>query len=89
MTKEAIEKIELLIENEFTDKVKPSKETSDGMKALGLASLSGLIGAGIDTYLSGTTDIKDFVKPMAAWGAGGSLAHILTSKKNKKGNNEF
>ncbi len=56
-------KIDLLIE-EFSINLK-------ALKTLALASGAGALGAGLDLYLSDHTDIKDFVKPMSAWGASG------------------
>ncbi len=41
------------------------------LKGLLIASGAGALGAGLDLYLGGHTDLKDFVKPMTAWGAAG------------------
>ncbi len=50
-----------------------------------IASAGGALGAGLDLYLSGHTDISDFIKPMTAWGTGGALGSLsMNSKKEEK-----
>ncbi len=78
-------KIGLLIEG---FKIDPNKA-----KAASLAGLGGMVGAGLDLYLSGHVDASDFTKPMAAWGLGGAIGglglgdekdEIKSKSKNKK-----
>jgi hypothetical protein len=47
------------------------------LKAAGIASLGGMLGAGLDVYFNGGQHLKDFVKPVAAWGLGGALGGFL------------
>ncbi len=67
-------KIERLIE-EFS--INPK-----ALKTLALASGAGALGAGLDLYLSGHTDIKDFIKPMSAWGASGLAGGLVSMNKD-------
>ncbi len=54
------------------------------LKSLIIATGAGALGAGLDLYLSGHTDIKDFIKPMSAWGAAGLAGGVGSMEKNKE-----
>jgi hypothetical protein len=79
MTEEAINKIDALLEEALSTK----------MKTAGAAGLAGMLGAGLDVYFNGGQHLKDFIKPLAAWGIGGALGGALqpgdneNPKKNK------
>jgi hypothetical protein len=54
------------------------------LKAAGIAGLGGMLGAGLDVYFSGGQHLKDFAKPLAAWGLGGALSGLLQSDNTPK-----
>lgn len=79
MNQSVLDKIDLLIEDVNFD--------PKAIKAMLLASGAGALGAGLDLYFSGHTDLGDFIKPMSAWGASG-LAGSLATMNNKTDNTE-
>ncbi len=54
------------------------------LKSLLIASGAGALGAGLDLYLSGHTDVQDFIKPMSAWGAAGLAGGIGATEDDKE-----
>ncbi len=54
------------------------------LKSLLIASGAGALGAGLDLYLSGHTDLQDFIKPMSAWGAAGAAGAVAGSEETKE-----
>ncbi len=61
------------------------------LKTAALAGAGGMLGAGLDLYLSGHVDLGDFVKPMGAWGLGGALGALGSAEaenKNIRKNND-
>jgi hypothetical protein len=76
MTPEVLNKIDKLLEESITSKSKTAIA----------AALAGMLGAGLDVYFNGGQHMKDFVKPLTAWGLGGALGGILQpdDKENKK-----
>ncbi len=84
----AEKKIEELLEDiDLQKKVAELKKNSAKWKALGLAGLGGMVGAGLDTYFNGGKNLDDFIKPLASWGIGGlvgGLASSATKKNNRK-----
>ncbi len=68
ITEGAKEKIEALVgEGRLDPKI---------LKTAALAGAGGMLGAGLDLYLSGHVDLDDFLKPMGAWGLGGALGAL-------------
>ncbi len=69
--------------------IEENTKPNNPFKTAAIASIGGMLGAGLDTYLSGKVDPSDFIRPMAAWGAGGALGGIggiseyLKNTKNK------
>jgi len=82
MNKNVEDKIEMLLEDETL------KENLKKYKALALAGLGGMVGAGLDTYFNGGKNIDDFIRPLAAWGLGGVIGGMASGdekiKKNTK-----
>ncbi len=66
--------------------IEESKIDPKVLKSLLIASGAGALGAGLDLYLSGHTDIKDFIKPMSAWGAAGLAGGVGSLTKDTEEN---
>jgi hypothetical protein len=58
------------------------------LKAAGIAGLGGILGAGLDVYFNGGQHLKDFAKPVAAWGLGGALSGLLQNDGTPKVEND-
>ena len=54
------------------------------LKAAGIAGLGGMLGAGLDVYFNGGQHLKDFARPIAAWGLGGALSGLLQNDEKPK-----
>ena len=53
-------------------------QAARGLGKAGLiAGIGGLAGAGLDVYFNGGRNLKEFAKPLAAWGLGGAAAGLL------------
>jgi len=77
MNKNVEDKIELLLEDEAL------KEKLKKYKALAMAGMGGMVGAGLDTYFNGGKNIDDFIRPLAAWGLGGVIGGLSMGNKPK------
>jgi hypothetical protein len=74
MTPNAEKKIDALLEEALSNK----------WKAAGAAGLAGMVGAGLDAYFNGGRNIKEFIKPLTAWGLGGVIGGMLQPDDDKK-----
>ncbi len=66
----------MTFKNRYLTENKEQPKSSSPLKSAALAGLGGMLGAGLDAYLSGKVDVQDFIKPMASWGAGGALGGL-------------